>query len=84
MLASPYLPASQRTHCVSHAWWSFLNEACAQLTRPGSRCVGVSINTAALDDAAAQELLSSTSDALGLPTVDAYRFGAGPLVDALG
>ena len=78
MRGLPQAPIPELKACIE------LNEACAQLTRPGSRCVGVSINTAALDDAAAQELLGSTSNALGLPTVDAYRFGAGPLVDALG
>mgnify|MGYP000373259035 CR=1 FL=1 len=37
----------------------------------------------ALDEAAAKACLDEISQRLGLPATDPYRFGAGPLVDAL-
>jgi uncharacterized NAD-dependent epimerase/dehydratase family protein len=60
-----------------------LNECCGQLTAPGSRCVGVSINTAKLGEDEARSYLEGVESELGLPTTDAYRFGAAPLVDPL-
>ncbi len=53
-------------------------------TNAGIRCGGVSLNTARLDDAAAQRLLASESDRLGLPVADPIRRGAAfsRLVDA--
>jgi len=55
----------------------------AQVVNPEVKVVGVSINTAALDDAASRELLQRTEDELGLPTVDPFRGGADRLVDAM-
>ena len=78
MRGIPQAPIPDLNACIQ------LNEQCAQLTRPGSRCVGVSVNTAALSEADAQALLSDIETQTQLPTVDAYRFGAGRLVDALG
>lgn len=60
------------------------NEAAARLTNPKAVCIGVSINTAALDEAAAGRLLQETQARLGLPCVDAVRTGVAPLVDRLG
>jgi uncharacterized NAD-dependent epimerase/dehydratase family protein len=59
------------------------NEQAGRLTNPDCRVSGISINTGALDETAARDLLQETEDQIGLPTVDAYRFGAGRLVDAL-
>ena len=59
------------------------NLAAGRLTSPAVRCVGVSINTAALPAAEAKALLELTADRLGLPAVDAVRTGVGPLVDKL-
>ena len=59
------------------------NEQSGCLTNPDCRVSGISINTGALDEVAARDLLQETEDQIGLPTVDAYRFGAGRLVDAL-
>ena len=56
----------------------------ARVVNPDCRVVGVSLNTAALDERAAHELLARTEEALELPTVDPYRQGAARLVDALG
>ncbi len=60
-----------------------LNEQCGRLTNPDCRVVGVSVNTAALAEGDARACLDAVAEETGLPTVDAYRFGAGPLVDAL-
>ncbi|HEX5454201.1 MAG TPA: N-acetyltransferase DgcN [Stellaceae bacterium] len=59
------------------------NIEAAQLTNPAVRCVGVSVNTAALEAAAARDYLARTEDRLGLPCVDAVRTGVGPIVDRL-
>ncbi len=59
------------------------NIAAARLTNPTARCIGFSINTSALDDAAARRCLQETEQRFGLPAVDAVRTGVGPLVDAL-
>lgn len=59
------------------------NIAAARLTNPAVRCVGISINTAALDEGAAEAVLKATEDRLGLPAVDPFRMGAGALVDAV-
>jgi uncharacterized NAD-dependent epimerase/dehydratase family protein len=45
--------------------------------------VGVAINTAKLDEDAAERLLRETEQRLGLPTVDPLRTGVGPIVDNL-
>lgn len=60
-----------------------LNEQCGRLTNPACRVVGISVNTAALDEDDATGAMQSIEDACGLPAVDAYRHGAGRLVDAL-
>ncbi|MGH7092289.1 MAG: DUF1611 domain-containing protein, partial [Stellaceae bacterium] len=59
------------------------NIEAAQLTNPAVRCIGLSINTAALDGAAARDVLRRTEDRLGLPCVDPVRSGVGKLVDRL-
>lgn len=59
------------------------NLEAAQLTNPDVAALGVSINTSALDDAAARDYLAKVEDELELPTVDAFRHGVGRLVDAL-
>jgi uncharacterized NAD-dependent epimerase/dehydratase family protein len=59
------------------------NIEAAQLTNPAVRCVGISLNTAALDHAAARDYLRETEHRLGLPCVDPVRTGVGPIVDYL-
>lgn len=56
----------------------------ARVVNPDVEVVGVSINTAALDDDASQALLERTEQELAIPTVDPFRNGADRLVDALG
>ena len=45
-------------------------------TNPAIRCAGISLNTGALDAAAASKLLASESARLGLPVADPMRGGA--------
>jgi uncharacterized NAD-dependent epimerase/dehydratase family protein len=59
------------------------NVEAAQLTNPAARCVGISVNTGALDGSAARDYLRRTEDEQGLPCVDAVRTGVGPIVDKL-
>jgi uncharacterized NAD-dependent epimerase/dehydratase family protein len=56
---------------------------CGRLTNPAIRCVGIAINTAALDDGAARALLAETAAAHGLPTVDPVRYGVGEIVERM-
>ena len=59
------------------------NVEAAQLTNPAARCVGISVNTAAMESGAARDYLRHTEDELGLPCVDPVRTGVGPIVDRL-
>ena len=77
MRGLPGFPLPDLQDCID------ANIAAAQLTNPAVRCVGVSLNTAALDAGAADRALKATADRLGLPTVDPVRTGVAPLVDAL-
>ncbi len=55
----------------------------ARMVNPACAAVGISVNTAALDDAEAAACLGALEDRLGLPAVDPYRQGADRLVEAL-
>lgn len=58
--------------------------AAARLTNPDARCVGIAVNTSAMDgDEARKRLLGELSDRFGLPAVDPVRDGVGPIADAL-
>jgi uncharacterized NAD-dependent epimerase/dehydratase family protein len=57
--------------------------ALARVANPACEAVGISINTKALPEGAAREYLAETEARMGLPATDPFRFGAGPLVDAL-
>ena len=59
------------------------NLAAGRLTSPAIRCVGISINTSALDASAADSLLKQTADAFGMPCVDPVRVGVADIVDRL-
>jgi D-glutamate N-acetyltransferase len=59
------------------------NIAAGRLTNPAIRCVGISINTSALDASAADSLLKQTADAFGMPCVDPVRGGVADIVDRL-
>lgn len=59
------------------------NLEAARLTRPDCYCAGVSLNTSALDAAAAQALIEETAAKLGLPVIDPVRTGADPIAERL-
>jgi uncharacterized NAD-dependent epimerase/dehydratase family protein len=59
------------------------NIEAAQLTNPAARCVGVSVNTSAMEAGAARDYLRRTEDELGIPVVDPVRAEIGPIVDRL-
>jgi len=56
----------------------------AKVVNPDVKVVGVSVNTAALDEDAATKCLEEIESRMGLPTVDPFRNGAHRLADALG
>ena len=55
-----------------------------RMVNPDCKVIGISVNTSMLDDSAANDYLAKLEAETGLPCVDAYRHGAGRLVDALG
>ncbi|WP_375396572.1 DUF1611 domain-containing protein [uncultured Sphingomonas sp.] len=55
--------------------------AMGRLTNPAIRCAGVSLNTGALDAAAATAIIAATAARLGLPAADPLR--GGPAFDRL-
>jgi uncharacterized NAD-dependent epimerase/dehydratase family protein len=77
MRGLPHYPLPDLQLCIER------NVEAAQLTNPAVRCVGVSVNTAGLDAAAARDYLSRTQDRLRMPVVDPVRTGVGAIVDAL-
>ncbi|MCY4011338.1 MAG: DUF1611 domain-containing protein, partial [Gammaproteobacteria bacterium] len=58
--------------------------ALGRLNNPAIRCVGIAINTAALDSSAAGRYVERARVQLNLPVCDPVRDGVGELVDALG
>jgi uncharacterized NAD-dependent epimerase/dehydratase family protein len=54
-----------------------------RLTNQAIQCIGIAVNTEALDEAAARAVLAATGKAHGLACVDPIRTGVAPLVDAL-
>ncbi|GAB4352836.1 MAG: DUF1611 domain-containing protein [Kiloniellaceae bacterium] len=59
------------------------NLAAARLTNPDARFVGIAVNTSQMDKAAVGGYLKGLSDQFGLPAVDPFAQGVGPVVDAL-
>ena len=55
----------------------------ARIVNPACEVVGISVNTKALGEDEARAYLEETEKRMGLPAVDPFRHGAGPLVDAL-
>lgn len=77
MRGLPQQPLPDLQECMD------LNLACARLTSPSPRFVGIALNTRRLDDSAAERVLKETADRFGLPAVDPVRTGVGPIVDRL-
>ena len=59
------------------------NLIAARLTNPAVQFVGVSVNTSQMAEGEAGPLLARIEDELGLPAVDAFKDGVGPIVDRL-
>lgn len=55
----------------------------ARVVNPDCKVIGVSVNTQHLSDEDARAYLAEVESEMGLPTTDPFRYGAGPLVDAL-
>ncbi|MGH6644222.1 MAG: DUF1611 domain-containing protein, partial [Bradyrhizobium sp.] len=51
-----------------------------RLTNPRIQCVGIAVNTQALDEAAAKACLAEIAATEGLPTTDPVRFGVAEIV----
>ncbi|PWC11177.1 DUF1611 domain-containing protein [Brenneria roseae subsp. americana] len=60
-----------------------LNLSMAKLTNPNARFVGISINSAALGEEEALQLMIDLEKKFGLPVVDPFRQGVGRIVDQL-
>jgi len=54
--------------------------ALGRLTNPRIQCVGIAVNTHALDEGAAKACLGEIATAEGLPTTDPVRFGVSEIV----
>jgi uncharacterized NAD-dependent epimerase/dehydratase family protein len=58
--------------------------AAARLTNPDAQCVGIAVNTSAMDsDSARADLLHQLSDRFGIFALDPIRDGVAPIVDRL-
>ena len=55
----------------------------AHVVNPACEVVAISVNTAAMTEAEAEDYLAQVEAEMGLPAVDPYRQGAARLVDAL-
>jgi len=56
---------------------------CGRLTNPDIRCVGLAINTAALDEEEAVGTLDRLTEVYEFPATDPIRFGVDPIVDQI-
>ena len=77
MRGLPHYPLPELEACIE------ANVVAARLTNPQATCVGVAVNTSALEPEAAARFTKETADRLGMPAVDPVRDGVVPLVDAL-
>lgn len=60
-----------------------LNIACARLTNPNVKCVGIAVNTAALSEEDAKTYLTKLADDYDLPATDPVRFGMDTIAEKL-
>ena len=77
MRGLPHYPLPSIAQCIEASL------ATARLTNPQVRFAGLSVNTAALDESAAGQLLVELEQTHHMPTVDAVRTGVARLVDAI-
>ena len=60
-----------------------VNEMMGRMVNPACRVIGISVNTSGLPKDRQDDYLEAVEKETGLPAVDAFRQGAGRLVDAL-
>lgn len=73
----PDFPLPDLKECIR------VNEEMARMVNPAARVLGVSVNTSKVEKDRQDAILEEIEKETGLPTVDAFRQGAGRLVDAL-
>lgn len=56
---------------------------CGQLTNPEIRCVGLAINTTALEDTEAKKLIAEATERFALPATDPVRYGVDAIIEHL-
>lgn len=56
---------------------------CGKLTNPDIQCIGIAVNTAALDEDEAWAYLAKIGEEFGLPATDPVRFGIDVMVDKI-
>jgi len=78
MRGLPHYPIPDIDECMNAALQA------ASLTNPAVRFAGLSINTAALDEAEAKTLLAQLEDNYALPAFDPYRLGVDKLLENIG
>jgi uncharacterized NAD-dependent epimerase/dehydratase family protein len=77
MRGLPHYPLPGLKECME------ANLAAAKLTNPKVKFVGASVNTKALGDNEAKDVLAKVEQEIGLPTIDPIRTGVGRIVDNL-
>lgn len=71
----PDFPLPTASRCIALAL------ELARLTNPAARCVGISLNTAGMDDAARAEAFAALAAECGVPCVDPLITGTGAILD---
>ena len=77
MRGLPHWPIPTLDECFE------LHLRCAKMMNPAVRFVGMAVNTSALSDAAARDLLKELEQRYRLPATDPVRYGVGSLVDEM-
>lgn len=77
MRGLPDFPLPSLKECIE------VNERMGRMINPACRVIGVSVNTSGLPKERQDDYLAVVEKEVGLPAVDAFRQGAGRLVDAL-
>lgn len=77
MRGTPDFPLPEIKTCLD------LNLTMAQLTNPAAKFVGISVNTAKMDESDAYQYMQQLASETGLPVVDPFRQGISAIVDNL-
>lgn len=77
MRGLPHYPIPDIRECMDQ------NLQVARLTNPRVRFAGIAVNTAALSEEEARRCLGGLEETHGMPAVDPYRMGVGPILDEM-